>query len=55
LEFGDAFLSMSSTCYEWTRFEPAFNVSLSAAVQDFLDRAKKDFEEAWNRNAKVSE
>ena len=24
------------------------------AVQDFLDKAKKDFEEQWSKNAKVS-
>lgn len=23
------------------------------AVQDFLDKAKKDFEEQWSKNAKV--
>jgi len=28
--------------------------SLTVYVQDFLDKAKKDFEEKWSKNPKVS-
>ena len=41
-----------SNCSDPTNLSPLFSTSLS--VQDFLDKAKKEFEENWTQNAKVS-
>ena len=40
--------------WEWKRLTSFFSF-FSFSVQDFLDKAKKEFEENWSKNPKVSE